>query len=119
MCVPLDGLDPTIWSRTVPLHACSFSGLKRVHMRPHKPSDAYADHVRGGHVGVVCNQAARNSFGHLGCGMLRALLDVGGPPGKPLEPSEDSGNPCGRFFLNVEDFSTQPPVTVGQFHDVK
>ena len=51
MCVHLDGLDPTIWSRAVPLHACSFGGAKRVNMRP---SDAYAYHVRvGGHVGVV------------------------------------------------------------------
>ena len=64
------------------------SGPKRVNMRPHKASDAYANHVRGGHGGGVCNQAGRNLFGHLGCGIRRALIDVGGPAGKPSEPSK-------------------------------
>ena len=107
MCITLDGLDPTIRSRTVALHACSFSRPKRVSIRPHKASDAYAYHVRGGHGGVVCTQAGRNLFGHLGCGMMRALIDVCGPARMPSEPSEDSGNPCRRFFYNVETFSTQ------------
>ena len=107
MCITLDGLDSTIRSRTVALHACSFSRPKRVSIRPHKDSDAYAYHVRGGHGGVVCTQAGRNLFGHLGCGMMRALIDVCGPARMPSEPSEDSGNPCRRFFYNVETFSTQ------------
>ena len=107
MCITLDGLDPTIRSRTVALHACSFSRPKRVSMRPHKALDAYAYHVRGGHGGVVCTQAGLNLFGHLGCGMMRALIDVCGPARKPSEPSEDSGNPCRRIFYNVETSSTQ------------
>ena len=107
MCITLDGLDPTIRSRTVALHACSFSRPKRVSMRPHKALDAYAYHVRGGHGGVVCTQAGLNLFGHLGCGMMRALIDVCGPARKPSEPSEDSGNPCRRIFDNVETSSTQ------------
>ena len=39
--------------------------------------------------------------------MMRALIDVCGPARMPSEPSEDSGNPCRRFFYNVETFSTQ------------
>ena len=79
-------------------------------------------HVRGGHGGVVCTQAGLNLFGHLGCGMMRALIDVCGPARKPSEPSEDSGNPCRRIFYNVETSSTQAgnrsaPLYVGQVGD--
>ena len=99
MCITLDGLDSTIRSRTVALHACSFSRPKRVSMRPHKASDAYAYHVRvGGHVGVVCIQDKTSDDAEYDSWLLLEKVERSAP----TSPEKGGGEEWGYSYFQLD-----------------